>query len=112
MMELKILSDTNNVLLSRREIKFRVDHKGASTPKKLEVANLLSAKLNTKLDDMLVQDYVTGFGKDFSEGRCFVYKDEKAMKRVNHEKLLKPKKRIGEKEKGESSDKAQDSKKA
>jgi small subunit ribosomal protein S24e len=110
-MELKILSDTNNILLSRREIKFRVDHKGASTPKKLEVANLLSAKLNTKLDEMLVQNYFTGFGKDFSEGRCFVYKDEKSMKRINSEKNLKPKKRIGDKGKGEAGDKAQDSKK-
>ena len=96
-MQLKIIKDEEKILLERREVRFEVTHKGASTPKKIEVAELLAAKLNAKLDLMLIEHFNTKFGRNISDGLCLVYNNEKAMKIMKNDKVLKPKKRIGEK---------------
>ncbi|MBR9689308.1 MAG: hypothetical protein GOV01_00190 [Candidatus Altiarchaeota archaeon] len=95
-MKMNIISDNTNPLLSRREVEFQVIHDGGATPRKIDVAGLLSAKLNTSLDKMVIEDYTTHFGKNTSEGICFVYEDKEAMIRAEPTKLLNPKKRIGD----------------
>ncbi len=104
-MKLEIIEDTKNPLLSRREVRFRVVHEGAATPKKAEVAELLSAKLNLNRDLMLIKHYTTRYGHNASEGWCLVYDSQDAMEKAEPQRVLNPKKRIGVKEKkGEGSE--------
>lgn len=107
-MEIKILKDTQNPLLERREVEFQVIHAGKPTPEKHGVAEKLSAKLNAKLDLMIIENYTTSFGMNISEGKCHVYANEAAMIRAEPTKLMTPKKRIGfvEKKKEEAPEEA------
>jgi len=98
-MKLTILEKTNNPILKRKEVKFKVEHEGAATPSKMEVADLLAAKLNAKKDLMFIKRYAGEFGVNVSTGLCVVYEDEDAMDRAEPKKMLNPEKRIGAKPK-------------
>lgn len=93
-MKLNIVEDKENPLLNRREIEFEVEHEGSATPKKLEVSEMLAAKLNANTKLMIVRFY-TQFGSNVSRGSCMVYKDSAAMERAEPTKLLNEKKRLG-----------------
>jgi len=101
-MQLKIMSDTKNILLERREVKFKVIHKDAPTPVKNEIAKLLAAKLNADLELMFLKHFKTKFGESISEGLCLIYENKGAMINAEATKLLNPKKRVGDK--GETQD--------
>jgi small subunit ribosomal protein S24e len=94
-MKLEILKDEKNPLLSRREIRFKVEHEGKPTPPKKEVAEQLAAKLDADESLMMIEHYVTQFGRNTSEGNCYVYQNKKAMIRTEPTKILTPKKRLG-----------------
>lgn len=102
MMEIKILKDAQNLLLERREVEFQVIHAGKPTPSKHDMAEKLAAKLNAKLDLMLIENYTTSFGMNTSEGRCIVYENKDAMINAESTRLMNPKKRIGLVEKKET----------
>jgi len=97
-MEVKIVRKEENPLLKRREVWFEIDHPGEPTPKKIDVAQILAAKLNAKLDLMVIKYYGTIYGTNRSRGLCLIYEDEKAMVMAEPLKKMNPKKRIGVKE--------------
>ena len=107
-MELRIIDDRENPLLERREVWFEVEHRGKPTPPKLEVAKLLAAKLNAKLDLMVIRHYTTKFGTNVSRGLCLIYANPEAMIRAEPVKLLNARKRIGMKEGGEGGEAQQE----
>ncbi len=104
-MQLKIITDKENPLLERRKIEFRIIHKGAATPAKKDVAELLAAKLNANLDLMFLKHFNSKFGENISEGTCLIYKNKKNMESIESIKLLSSKKRIGEKSETQDSEK-------
>ena len=106
-MKLEIIQDEKNPLLSRREVRFRVAHEGEATPKKAEVAKLLSAKLNLKPETMLIKHYTTRYGHNVSEGWCLAYESREAMEKAEPMKILNPKKRIGQVEESKEGEKSE-----
>ena len=94
-MKIKILKDEKNELLGRREVWFETEHKGSATPSKRELAETLAAKLNAKMDLMVIRHYRTYFGKHIAKGLCLVYASPEAMVAAESRKHVLEKKRIG-----------------
>jgi len=78
-MEIEIVGDENNVLLKRREVKFKVSYAGA-TPIMEDVRSKLVAILNSD-KKLTVLDYVkSDYGRHSAQGYVKVYADAEAMK--------------------------------
>ena len=100
-MEIEILEDRKNDLLSRREIKFRIATDGA-TPSRKEVRKKLLALLDTK-DDLLVLDRMeTIFGKREVLGYAKVYESPEKVKEIELEHIIE--RNIRDMEEGEVSE--------
>lgn len=78
-MEFDILEQGKNDLLEREELKIQVKHKGAPTPKKLDVLTSVCAKKNFDTAKTLIKDFVTIFGTNTSEGWVYAYESAEAM---------------------------------
>lgn len=78
-MEIELIEDKKNVLLKRREVKFKVTYVG-STPSREDVRNKLSALLNSD-KKLTILDYVkTDYGRHAAQGYAKVYENEESMK--------------------------------
>ncbi|MBR9680062.1 MAG: hypothetical protein GOU99_03370, partial [Candidatus Altiarchaeota archaeon] len=94
-MRISIKQDNKNKLLGRREVAFEVHHKKLATPSKNELAEILAAKLNVKLDLMVIRHYRTQFGKHLANGICLIYESTEKMTAAESRKHINEKKRIG-----------------
>lgn len=103
-MEIKIISSEKQDLFNRQKIKFRIIHEKAPTPSREEVKKSLSKEL--KSDFIVIDKINSKFGLGISFGEARVYKDEKQMKELEPEHLLKrdskkPKQETGQEEQKE-----------
>ena len=86
-MEIEIIEDRKNVLLSRREIKFKVTTDGA-TPSRKEVRKKLLALLDAD-NDLLVLDHMkTTFGKREVLGYAKLYESPEKVKEIELEHII------------------------
>ncbi len=103
-MKIKILSERENPLLDRREIKFRVRYEEATPPIKA-VRSKLIAFLSSDEKLTIMNQIKPEFGKTSALGYAKVYKDEKAMEIEPAHRIKKNFEKLGS-EKGESEDKS------
>ncbi len=96
-MELTIVNERENPLFNRKELEVKVIHDGG-TPKVSEVRDKLSALKSFKMDSFVVRSIETGYGKEESIAKIFVYKDPKILMRVEQKHILKRNGLIVEKE--------------
>ncbi len=87
-MEVIINSEKNNKLLNRRELDFTVKYEGP-TPSRNDVRNKLAAKLNVKLDLVIIQKMESRFGIQEATGYAKIYEDEARMKEIEAEHIMK-----------------------
>jgi len=84
-MEVKIVSEKENPLLKRKEIRFRVEHdKTGSTPPRLEIRRAVAAALKANVDLVFVKKYETGTGTRTADGVANLYDS------VEQAKLIEP----------------------
>ncbi|AVB76004.1 MAG: small subunit ribosomal protein S24e [Methanococcus sp.] len=86
-MDISIISDRNNPLLHRREIKFTVSF-DAATPSIKDVKMKLVAVLNANKQVLVVDTLDQIFGKLEAEGYAKIYNDEKAMATIETKSVL------------------------
>ena len=96
-MEIKIISDKENPLLHRREVKFIVEYEGA-TPSIKDVKMKLVAMLNADKNMVIVDTLNQEFGKMESNGYAKIYNDEKMMNLIEKKSVLEKNKIEEEKE--------------
>lgn len=96
-MELTIVKERENPLFNRKELEVKVIHSGG-TPKVSEVRDKLSALKSFKLDSFVIRSIETGYGKEESIAKIFVYSDPKTLMRVEQKHILKRNGLIVEKE--------------
>ncbi|NMC57980.1 MAG: 30S ribosomal protein S24e [Candidatus Methanofastidiosa archaeon] len=96
-MELEIVKERENPLFNRKELDVRIIHEGG-TPKVSEVRDKLSALKSYKLDSFVVRSIQTGYGKDESVAKIYLYSDSKNMMKVEQQFILKRNGLIVEKE--------------
>ena len=87
-MELEIINERDNPLFNRKELNVKIIHDGG-TPKVSEVRDKLSALKSFKLDSFVVRSIETGYGKEESIGKVFVYSDPKNMMKIEQQYILK-----------------------
>jgi small subunit ribosomal protein S24e len=78
-MEVEIKSDRKNVLLNRREVRFRLSFQGA-TPTRKDVRSKLVAVLSSSKELTVLDRLDMNFGSQTAEGYVKVYNDKNAMK--------------------------------
>ena len=70
---IEILEESKNPLISRTEIKFRVDHFGAGTPNRLEIKKKIAAMKNANEKLTIIRNIQTHYGGSYDIGKVNVY---------------------------------------
>ncbi|MEM1557130.1 MAG: 30S ribosomal protein S24e [Thermoproteota archaeon] len=73
MAEVRIVRESDNPLLKRREILFEVPHPGKPTPGIAEVRQIISAMKGVQPDAVYVVHLKSTAGRQFSRGEAHVY---------------------------------------
>ena len=88
-MKLEIVNETENKTLARREIEFKIDHQGGTTPSRADVRDKIVAQFDASTDTVVVRSLNTKFGAGISEGIARIYNDEAQMKRIELKHIQK-----------------------
>lgn len=88
-MNLKIISETKNILLGRREITFSVSHPSAGTPSRMELRRQIAARLGADLECLYVIEMISKTGSNLTIGQLRVYDSPQRAKLVEQDYILK-----------------------
>ena len=88
-MKIEILKETENKTLARKEVEFRIDHQGSTTPSRADVRDKIVAQYDASASTVVVRSLDTKFGVGISKGIARIYNDEAQMKRVELNHILK-----------------------
>ena len=86
-MDIEVVSEEENPMLHRRDVRFEVVHDEAS-PSRLSVRDSLAAKLNKDAEEVVVHSIDTKFGMRKSLGYAKVYDTPEAAADVEQEYML------------------------
>jgi small subunit ribosomal protein S24e len=98
-MEIDIISEEENPILHRRDVRFEVVHEDV-TPSRLSVRDSLAAKLNKDANEVVVHAVDTKYGMRKSIGYAKVYDTPEQAREVEQEYMLERNK-IGVEEESE-----------
>jgi len=85
-MEIDIISEEENPMLHRRDVRFEVVHEDA-TPSRLPVRDSLAAKLNKDAAEVVIHTVDTKYGMRKSIGYAKVYETPEAARDVDRNKV-------------------------
>jgi ribosomal protein S24E len=98
-MKIEILSERENKPLARKEVDFRVDHAGASTPSRADIRTKIVAQFDADSSAVIIKSLDTKFGVGITEGTARIYSDSEQMNRIELNHIVK---RHESKKEGES----------
>jgi ribosomal protein S24E len=73
---IKIISVEDNVILHRTEITFEIEHLGMGSPNRIEVRDKLAALQSAKTELTFIKRMKSRFGSQTSAGLAIIYEDE------------------------------------
>ncbi|HDI12638.1 MAG TPA: hypothetical protein ENF64_00815, partial [Hadesarchaea archaeon] len=88
-MKVEILEKMENPLLGRTELKFKVDHTGAPTPRRLDVRSQLSAILGVGEDLVVIEKITSSHGRQVASGIARVYGSKERLEKIEPKYLLR-----------------------
>ncbi|MHA2212448.1 MAG: 30S ribosomal protein S24e, partial [Candidatus Thorarchaeota archaeon] len=74
-MKIEILQEKENKPLARREIDFRVEHIGGTTPSRADVLAKIVAQFDADSSAVVIKSLNTKFGIGITEGTARIYSD-------------------------------------
>jgi small subunit ribosomal protein S24e len=86
-MDVDIIEETENPMLHRTDVTFRVLHDEA-TPERLSVRDSLAAMLNKEADEVVVRELDTKFGMRKTIGQAKVYESAEYATEVEQDHML------------------------
>jgi small subunit ribosomal protein S24e len=86
-MEIDIISEEENPMLHRTDVRFQVVHEDA-TPSRLSVRDSLAAKLNKDADEVVIHELDTKYGMRKTVGYAKVYDSPEYAKDVEQDHML------------------------
>jgi len=86
-MDIDIVSEEENPMLHRTDVKFTVTHDEA-TPSRLSVRDSLAAMLNKDADEVVIRQLDTKFGMRKTIGHARVYESPDDARQVEQEHML------------------------
>ncbi len=98
-MKIEILQERENKPLGRKEIEFKIEHVGGTTPSRPDIKAKIAAQFDANPEAVIVRKLRTGFGIGMTEGSARIYNDPEVAKRVENEYIIKrhaPKKAEGQ----------------
>ncbi|WP_256296224.1 30S ribosomal protein S24e [Haloarchaeobius salinus] len=103
-MDIEILSEEENPMLHRTDVKFEMVHEEA-TPSRLSVRDSLAAMLNKDADEVVVRKLDTKFGMRKTVGHAKVYDTAERAQDVEQDHMLDRNKIVAD-EAGEEAEEA------
>ena len=86
-MEISIISDKQNELLSRRELEFTITYHGATPTRKIVQAKL-AAMVNAGKDQVVLDSMKSRFGISILKGSARVYQSKDDLVKLEHAYLM------------------------
>ncbi len=86
-MDITILSEEENPMLHRTDVRFEMTHEEA-TPERLSVRDSLAAKLNKDSKEVVVRELDTKFGMRKTMGKAKVYESSDIARDVEQKYML------------------------
>jgi len=87
-MELEITDKTENKLINRIEVRFKVTHEKAKTPTRKEIKGALADNLGAKKECVIVDMMRSEYGSPVTKGYAKVYKTPEELKRFEKAHLI------------------------
>jgi len=78
-MDIDILTETDNPLLERKELKFRIVHEQSATPSRETVASKLAAVMNAERSRTIIRKINSEFGLNSSIGYANIYETDESV---------------------------------
>ena len=88
-MKIEILDERENKPLARKEVDFRVDHVGATTPSRADIRAKIVAQFDADSSAVVIKKLETKFGAGITEGTARIYSDPEQMNRIELEHIVK-----------------------
>jgi len=88
-MKIEILSEKENKPLARKEIAFKIDHSGESTPSRADIRAKLVAQFDADASAVAVSTLNTHYGIGVTKGSVHIYSDPEQMKRIELDHMVK-----------------------
>jgi small subunit ribosomal protein S24e len=88
-MKIEILKERDNKPLARKEVNFRVDHAGASTPSRADIRAKIAAQFDADKESVIIKSLDTKFGAGMTEATARIYSDPAQMKRIELDHIVK-----------------------
>ena len=107
-MEIEIDSKRNNPLFNRTEVHFTVQHDGEKTPNREIIRSELAEKLNSKKENIIINNIHSSSGIQRSTGYAKIYPSMKKAEELERKHILKRNKIVSKKEKKEGEKKPED----
>lgn len=80
-MDIEITQQVDNKLFDRQDLKFVMWHKGATTPSRSKVRELLAAKIGAKSDAVIIDHMESASGMAATRGEARAYKSLEEAKK-------------------------------
>jgi small subunit ribosomal protein S24e len=88
-MKVELVKRTENPLLNRVEVEFRVDHTGGPTPSRIEVRSQLASLLGTSEELLVIERFTSSHGCQVATGVARVYSTREQLELMEPKYLLK-----------------------
>ncbi|MGQ9788280.1 MAG: 30S ribosomal protein S24e [Candidatus Hadarchaeaceae archaeon] len=88
-MEVEVIKKTENPLLKRAEVEFKIYHARAPTPKRSEVKSHLASLLGISEDLLVVERFTTAHGRQEARGTARFYSTREQLESIEPDYLLK-----------------------
>lgn len=87
-MKIEIIEKVENPTLKRSEIKFKVEHTGAPTPKRLEVRSQLAVLLGVAEEALVIDKLASTHGRQVASGIARTYSSKEQLDEIEPKYLL------------------------
>ncbi|RDE14826.1 MAG: hypothetical protein C4K49_06925 [Candidatus Thorarchaeota archaeon] len=103
--KIDIVRQRENKVLKRREIDFRIDHVGGTTPTRADIRAKLAAQLNSDPSAVVIRRLWTKYGIGITDGVARIYDDAAQAKSIEIAYVLKRHEPKKKEEAGEEAEK-------
>ena len=87
--QLEIIKESENILLARKQIHFKIFHRSMATPSRVEVRKKLAAQFNVELERVVIVRLTSKYGHEYTDGIARVYDTAEKAAQLEEKYLLK-----------------------
>src|ERR1035437_4297480 len=87
-MQIEVIKEENNELLTRKQLQLKIQHE-ATTPARLEVRDKVAADFKIAPERVIIDNMQTAFGKKETTAYVKIYESAEAARQIEQEHILK-----------------------